>query len=48
MINLKDITDNSYVRDMRAKCDGMLKDSEILLAKVTRHVDEKLAARLQQ
>jgi glutamate formiminotransferase/formiminotetrahydrofolate cyclodeaminase len=48
MINLKDITDKSYVRDMRAKCDGMLKDSEILLAKVTRHVDEKLAARLQQ
>jgi len=43
MINLKDITDPSFVAEMRAKCDALLKDAGALLEQVTTHVDARLA-----
>jgi glutamate formiminotransferase/formiminotetrahydrofolate cyclodeaminase len=43
MINLKDITDRSFVAEMRAKCDALLKDAGALLEQVTTHVDARLA-----
>jgi glutamate formiminotransferase/formiminotetrahydrofolate cyclodeaminase len=43
MINLKDITDRSFVAEMRAKCDSLLKDAGALLEQVSTHVDARLA-----
>jgi len=43
MINLKDITDPSFVAETRAKCDALLKDAGALLEQVTTHVDARLA-----
>jgi glutamate formiminotransferase/formiminotetrahydrofolate cyclodeaminase len=43
LINLKDITDAAFVRDMREKCDALLQDATAVLAQVTAHVDRRLA-----
>jgi glutamate formiminotransferase/formiminotetrahydrofolate cyclodeaminase len=48
LINLKDITDRSFVEDMRAKCDALLKDAGALLDQVTTHVDTRLVDFIEQ
>ena len=42
LINLKDITDPAFVRDMRNTCGSLLEDAHALLAQVTQHVDRRL------
>jgi glutamate formiminotransferase/formiminotetrahydrofolate cyclodeaminase len=42
LINLKDITDPAFVRDMRNACGSLLEDAHALLAQVTQHVDRRL------
>lgn len=43
LINLKDITDPAFVNEMRDTCESLLRDATALLAKVTAHVDARLA-----
>jgi glutamate formiminotransferase/formiminotetrahydrofolate cyclodeaminase len=43
LINLKDITDQDFVGEMRDKCESLLKDARALLEQVTTHVDTRLA-----
>jgi glutamate formiminotransferase/formiminotetrahydrofolate cyclodeaminase len=42
LINLKDITDPAFVRDMRNTCGSLLEDAHALLTLVTQHVDRRL------
>lgn len=42
LINLKDLTDRSFVAEMRGKCDALLADAGVLLTQVTNHVDRRL------
>jgi glutamate formiminotransferase/formiminotetrahydrofolate cyclodeaminase len=42
LINLKDITDPAFVRDMRDACGSLLEDAHALLTQVTQHVDRRL------
>jgi glutamate formiminotransferase/formiminotetrahydrofolate cyclodeaminase len=46
LINLKDIADAAFVRDMREQCDALLRDATALLAQVTAHVDRRLAEQI--
>jgi glutamate formiminotransferase/formiminotetrahydrofolate cyclodeaminase len=48
VINLKDITDASYVADMQSQCSGLLAKAGERLAEVTAYVDQKLTERLQK
>ena len=43
LINLKDITDQDFVGEMRDKCESLLQDARALLEHVTAHVDARLA-----
>lgn len=43
LINLKDITDPAFVREMREQCEGLLREAKQLLDQVTVHVDKRLA-----
>lgn len=45
LINLKEIADAAFVRDMRQKCEALLAEAERLLEHVTRDVDRRLGAR---
>jgi glutamate formiminotransferase / formiminotetrahydrofolate cyclodeaminase len=42
LINLKDITDAAFVREMRARCDTLIVDGQKLLTQVTEYVGERL------
>jgi glutamate formiminotransferase / formiminotetrahydrofolate cyclodeaminase len=42
LINLKDITDPAFVREMREKCGSLLEDAHALLTQVTQRVDKRL------
>jgi glutamate formiminotransferase / formiminotetrahydrofolate cyclodeaminase len=48
VINLKDITDATYVADMQAQCSGLLAKAGEKLAEVVACVDQKLLDRLQK
>jgi glutamate formiminotransferase/formiminotetrahydrofolate cyclodeaminase len=48
LINLKDLTDAAFVRDMREQCDALLRDATAVLAQVTAHVDRRLAEQLDK
>lgn len=43
VINLKDVKDTAYVREMQAKCDHLLADATKLAAEVGAEVDRRLA-----
>ena len=43
LINLKDITDQAFVREMRGHCETLLREARQLLDQVTAHVDKRLA-----
>jgi len=43
LINLKDISDQEFVGQMRDKCESLLQDARALLEQVTTHVDARLA-----
>jgi glutamate formiminotransferase/formiminotetrahydrofolate cyclodeaminase len=43
LINLKDITDPAFVRDMRQKCETLLGEATHLLDQVSANVDKRLA-----
>ncbi|HEX7511839.1 MAG TPA: cyclodeaminase/cyclohydrolase family protein, partial [Candidatus Methylomirabilis sp.] len=42
LINLKDITDPLFVREMRGQCETLLREAQTLLDRVTAHVDRRL------
>ena len=42
LINLKDITDPVFVREMRGQCETLLREAQTLLDRVTSHVDRRL------
>jgi glutamate formiminotransferase/formiminotetrahydrofolate cyclodeaminase len=46
LINLKEITDPTFVNEMRDTCEGLLRDATALLAQVTAHVDARLTESL--
>jgi glutamate formiminotransferase/formiminotetrahydrofolate cyclodeaminase len=48
VINLKDITDATYITGMEAQCSGLLAKAGERLAEVTAFVDQKLQDRLQK
>ncbi len=43
LINLKDITDPAFVREMRERCETLLRETKQLLDQVAAHVDKRLA-----
>jgi glutamate formiminotransferase / formiminotetrahydrofolate cyclodeaminase len=43
LINLKDITDQVFIREMRGQCETLLGEAKQLLDQVTAHVDKRLA-----
>lgn len=43
LINLKDITDPAFIREMRVQCETLLGEAKQLLDRVTAHVDKRLA-----
>ncbi len=43
LINLKDITDPAFVREMREQCETLLREAKQLLDQVAAHVDKRLA-----
>jgi len=48
LINLTDITDAGFVRDMRARCDALLREATELLAQASAHVDRRLTDQLDR
>jgi len=42
LINLKDITDPAFVREMREKCGSLLEDAHALLIQISQDVDKRL------
>jgi glutamate formiminotransferase/formiminotetrahydrofolate cyclodeaminase len=48
VINLKDITDATYVADMQSQCSGLLAKAGDKLAEVTAFIDQKLLDRLRR
>jgi glutamate formiminotransferase/formiminotetrahydrofolate cyclodeaminase len=43
LINLKDITDPTFVREMRERCETLLREASHLRDQVAAHVDKRLA-----
>jgi glutamate formiminotransferase/formiminotetrahydrofolate cyclodeaminase len=47
-INLKDITDQAFVADMKARCDTLLAQADGVFKRTSTYVDEQLAAQLKK
>ena len=48
LVNLKDIADAGFIRDMRARCDALLREATELLAQASAHVDRRLTDQLDR
>jgi glutamate formiminotransferase/formiminotetrahydrofolate cyclodeaminase len=47
LINLKDITDPAFVREMRETCAQLTREAQTLLDQVTAHVDRRLGEQIE-
>ena len=48
VINLKDISDPTYVSDMQVQCSDLLAQASAKLSEITTYVDQKLLDRLNK